>query len=121
MKLRNVTVRFLAMALLLSMLGILAWSSQSMSHTGLVHVHAADSKLEKADDSNKTVASGHSVKKHAHTHNAGDHSHDVPLQPAAAQLVLAEWAGRSREDSDIVRSAFMPPPERPPKTLWTLD
>ncbi len=104
------------MALLLSMLGLLAWSSQSMSHTGLVHVHAGDSKLQKADDSSKTVGSGYVVKKHAHAHNAGDHSHDVPLQPAGAQLVSAEWVGRSGEDSDTVRSALVLPPERPPRT-----
>lgn len=85
-----------------------------MSHIGLVHAHSSDSTLPEADDSGKREAAGF-AKKHGHPHNAGDHTHDVPLQPAAAQLGFAEWAGRSQEDSDAMRSALVLPPERPPK------
>jgi len=114
-KLRNVTLRALTALMLLLMLGLQVWSSQSMAHDGLAHAHAGAANAGEKDDATHSPESSDAGSQHRHSHNTGDHAHDVPLKPNSVQIRTdgkTEWRLR---DCDSVCSAVVPPPERPPK------
>jgi hypothetical protein len=96
------------------MLGLLVWSSQSVSHAGLAHSHSAAGAELLLDDYGKFFETSKLDKKHHH-HNAGDHTHDVPLQPALVRLGIDRTVGWRRACGDDVRSAVVVPPDPPPR------
>lgn len=107
MLLGRCTARVLAALLLVSMLGLIGWHTQSTSHAALSHVHAAT-------EPGHGIEVGEGDGSHRH-HNSSDHSHDVPLRPAGARVGGPPNRGWLSASAGSMQSIDVAPPVPPPR------
>lgn len=101
------TVRMLAALLLVSLLGLIGWHTQSTSHAAPAHVHAVA-------EPGHGIDAGEGDGSHRH-HQSGDHSHDVPLRPAGARVGAPPDRGWLSASAAAMLSIEIAPPVPPPR------
>lgn len=101
------TVRMLAALLLVSMLGLIGWHTQSTSHAAPAHVHVAAEPGHGFD-----VGEGDGSHRH---HQGGDHSHDVPLRPAGMRVGAPPGRDWLSASAAAMPSIDIAPPVPPPR------
>jgi hypothetical protein len=114
-KLCRKTCRAIVMALIVSMLGLFIWSASSSSHIIVPHVHHDDVAAHVSDDEPHDFSKADLAKKHTHKHNAGDHTHDIPLRPVPVRHQFTAIAESRTWYHTSFRSITPLPLERPPR------
>lgn len=114
-KLCRKTCRAVAVALIVSMLSLFIWSASSSSHITVPHAHDGEVSAHVSDEELEDFSHASHGKKHTHKHNAGDHTHDIPLRPVGPRYSLALFTESRAWHFVDFRSITHLPPERPPK------
>jgi hypothetical protein len=114
-KLCRKACRTIVMVLIVSMLGLFIVSASSSSHIIVPHVHHDDVGAHLADEDDNDHHQSGAGKKHTHKHNAGDHTHDIPLRPVGLRHAIASFPEVRTWHLAGFRSITILPPERPPK------
>lgn len=117
MPLGRANYRWMTAILMFFMLGLQLVNAQSTSHLQLEHRHPAVAVHESAagTDHQHDVAPDDEREEHAHKHDPGDHTHDLPLRLAGANIEFALMPDWLSAIPVPVRSNTLYPLERPPK------
>lgn len=112
--------RLIAVILMVMLLGLQFVNLLSNSHTLVVHRHApgkeAAAKAHPAHQQVSVKAKAARPHVDVHRHDAGDHSHDLPLRRVPAALVFSFAPVLHLDVNAPIRSVVTGPLERPPKS-----